>query len=68
MFVDGVIHAEFFSGHSGGQYSWATLISRTNDDRGAVKVERGIPPPPPLAEYDTNWMGEVIRPDRPRVL
>jgi len=47
MFVDGVIHAEFCGGHSGGQYSWATLISRTNGDRGIVKVERGIPPPPP---------------------
>ena len=52
MFVDGVIHAEFFSGHSGGQYSWATLISRTNDDRGAVKVERGVPPPLPPVGSD----------------
>jgi hypothetical protein len=68
MYISDVIKYQFSGGLLGGQYSWATLISRTNDDRGAVKVERGIPPPPPLAEYDTNWMGEVIRPDRPRVL
>ena len=55
MYVDGVIHAEFSGGHSGGQYSWATLISRTNDDRGSVKVERGIPPPPVRRDGRRPW-------------
>ena len=55
IYVDGVIQVEYSGGLSGGQYSWATLISRTNDDRGAVKVERGIPPPPVRRGTDGMW-------------
>lgn len=60
MYVNGEMRYQFEDGYSGGQYSWATLISRTNDDRGAVKVERGTPPPL-VVYYETNGEGEVVR-------